>query len=384
MKEGKNNSNEKSITIDDISKIDPNTISKIILLDGTILAVKNDSSSNKENFKKINENNDFGANINLKLNQIPGSNKKQKNSFSYIEWDFPKSNLKNHSFQRNIDNLGNHLIESKTELTENKTNVKDVSRDSAINRGRKSKNYSYYESKHTSKKANDFSNKIVDSNTYNNFNFKNLNDFNINENKNNNSGILDKNEENNNSTELRNKSNADNKIQNKEIEIEENKNEDNVEKKIEINNNKIEDLSNKKSNKDNLSFHEKIQMIKYGLLDYDNDINNKGLKNEENNIQKINKIKPLNIIIDKTKNNNEDIDQQFNKLLYKFNEIRNTCNNKLNNDSNYLSYKKSQGKERNLNNNINRINNFANKNKFNYTFNNTTKNENVKYIVIEI
>ena len=86
----------------------------------------------------------------------------------------------------------------------------------------------------------------------------------------------------------------------------------------------------------------------------------------------------MNIIIDKTKNKNEDIDQQFNKLLYKFNEIRNTCNNKLNNDSNYLSYKKSQGKERNLNNNINRINNFANKNKFNCTFNNITKNENIK------
>ena len=28
-------------------------------------------------------------------------------------------------------------------------------------------------------------------------------------------------------------------------------------------------------------------MIKYGLLDYDNDINNTSLKNEENNIKKL-------------------------------------------------------------------------------------------------
>ena len=41
MKEEKNNINEKPINIDDIPKKDPNTISKIILLDGTILVVKN-------------------------------------------------------------------------------------------------------------------------------------------------------------------------------------------------------------------------------------------------------------------------------------------------------------------------------------------------------
>ena len=366
MKEEKNNINEKPINIDDIPKIDPNTISKIILLDGTILVVKNHSVSNKEKFKKINNINDFGANFNFKLNQIPGSNKKQKNTFSYIEWDFPKSNLRNHSFQRNLDKLDNQLIESKTELTENNTNIKDVSRDSAINRGRKNKNYSYYESKHIKKIINN-NNENHEINLNNKISKEKANvNFII---ENNNKSVILAKEENNNSKEISQNENKDNnKSKNKEIE--ENKNENKEEKKEEINN-KIEGLSNKKNNKDNLSFHEKIKMIKYGLLDYDYDIKNAGIKNEENNIQKTNKIKPLNIVIDKTKNKNEDINQQFNKLLNKFNEIKNT-NNKLYNDSNYLLYKKNYGKENIINDEINRIN------KFNYTFISTTKNENVK------
>ena len=56
------------------------------------------------------------------------------------------------------------------------------------------------------------------------------------------------------------------------------------------------------------------------MLENDNDFNSSlmGLKNDDkdNNIQKINKIKPLNIDLDKNKNKNqEDINKQFNKLL---------------------------------------------------------------------
>ena len=69
-----------------------------------------------------------------------------------------------------------------------------------------------------------------------------------------------------------------------------------------------------------MTFSEKIKLIKYGLLDYDSSFT--GLKTEENNIQKINKVKPLNIMIDKNKNRNEeDLDKQFNKLLNKFNNF---------------------------------------------------------------
>ena len=140
MKEEKSNNNEKSIMPEEISKIDPYIISKIILLDGTILVVQNSSILNNGNEANNNKKNDIGAENNLKSNQIPNSNKKQKNSFSYIEWDFPK-NKRNNSFQRNIEN---DLKVSKTEQNED-NNKKENSRDSAINRSRKSKNYSFFE-----------------------------------------------------------------------------------------------------------------------------------------------------------------------------------------------------------------------------------------------
>ena len=373
MKEEKNNINEKPITIDDIQKIDPSTISKIILLDGTILVVQIDFSINKENFKKINQNNDIGATFNLKLNQISYSNKKPKNSFSYIEWDFPNSKLKNHSFQRNIDNLDKELIESKTELNENNNNAKDNSRDSAINRSRKNKNYSFFESKHTTKKIiennNDNTNINVNLNHKNIIINNNVNN-NISGNKNDNSGFI-KNDDNYNFKEINHKS--DNHIENKEKEENKNNNIINKDNNEDVNN-KIEEISNKKSTKDNMSFQEKIKMIKYGLLDYDYKPNNSGLKNEENNIQKINKVKPLNLIIDKSKNKDDDINEQFNKLVNKFNEIKNT-NKKLYDDNNYISYKNKN--DNNLNDNMNRMNNFVNKNKFNYTFT-SSKHENLK------
>lgn len=360
MKEEKKENIEKIITIEDIQKINPNTISKIILLDGTVLTVQNEPLvTNEENSKKSDGNNDIGATTNLKLSQIPNSNKKPKNRFSYIEWDFPNTKNKNHSFQRNIEN---ELRESKTEQNE-ENNKKDNSRDSVLNRSRKSKNYSFYESKHISKKKEKKEN---------------------NESKNT-SGIISKNEENYNFKEINNSKDNNNSQKEKEKEKEDNNNKNNIiknnnrENKEEIsktnNNEKKDEIKNNKINKDNLTFHEKIKLIKYGLLDYESDFNATGLKNDENNIQKINKIRPLNIIIDKSKNknkNDEDINKQFNKLLNKFNENKNT-NKKISDDNSYLTYK-AHGRENNLNDDINRLNNFIHKNKFSYTY----KNENNK------
>ena len=153
--EEKNNKSEKPISPEEISKIDPYTISKIILLDGTVLSVQNNSSIIKDSSLNQLKNNDYGATNNLKSNKIPNSNQKPKNSFSYIEWDFPKSKNRNNSYQRNIDN---ELKESKTEQKESNNNNREYSRDSAFNKNRKSKNYSYYESKHISKKVNNLSN----------------------------------------------------------------------------------------------------------------------------------------------------------------------------------------------------------------------------------
>ena len=144
MKEGKNDTmKEKVITIEDIPKINPNTISKIILLDGTILLVQNNSSiANEQNTKKQKDNKEIGATTNLKISKIPNSNEKPKNRFCYIEWDFPNAKEKNRSFQRNLEN------ELKAEQNE-ENNKKENSREIAKNR--KSKNYSFLESKHTSK-----------------------------------------------------------------------------------------------------------------------------------------------------------------------------------------------------------------------------------------
>ena len=112
--------------------------------------------------------------------------------------------------------------------------------------------------------------------------------------------------------------------------------------------------------------------MKNGLLNYDSDFT--GLKNEENNIQKINKIKPLNFIIEKNKNKNEeDLEKQFNKLLNKFNE--NKTNKKTYDDNNNFTFK-SNGREINLNDDLNRLNNIIYKNKFNYTIKNETNKGN--------
>ena len=378
MKEDKkDNIKEKLITIEDIPKINPNTISKIILLDGTILSVQKESSRvNEQNSKKPIVNIDTGAIANFKLNHIQNSSEKPKNRFSYIEWDFPNfPNMKekNHSFQRNIEN---DLKVSKTEQNED-NNKKENSRDSAINRSRKSKNYSFFESKHTSKKkVNQENNESKNTSGIfvkkeDNFNYKEI--------------ITNKD---NNTPKVPQKDKEKQKDKEREIQKEENKNSNHIIKnnniKNDINNNKQEvkpdvlnvnnnekkeETSNKK-NKDNLTFNEKIKLIKYGILDYDSNFT--GLKSEENNIQKINKIKPLNIIIDKNRNKNEeDLDIQFNKLLNKFNENK---TNKKKYDENSFFTHKNNGKEINLNDDINRLNNIIHKNKFTYTI----KNENNK------
>lgn len=65
---------EKTIKIEEIPKINPSTISKIILNDGTILVVEANSMSNKENeLKNIN---DIGASDNLKT--------KKKKNYSHM------------------------------------------------------------------------------------------------------------------------------------------------------------------------------------------------------------------------------------------------------------------------------------------------------------
>ena len=381
MKDENNDNKEKPIKPDEISKIDPFTISKIILLDGTILVVQNNYSSFRNNTKNSIKNyNDMGGTINLKLNQIQNSNKKDKNSCSYIEWDFPKSKFRHYSYQRNINY---ELTESKTEQNENNKIIKDNSRDSALNRNRKSKNYSFYESKHVSKKNNNNISDIESKNTSgifikneDNYNFKEINSKD-NENK---EKEKDENKTNNNNNYI--KININNKEKKEEIINKEN-NENNDENNTNINkdnkeiynNNKDEDLSNKKEsysnkkiNKDNLTFSEKIRLIKYGLLDYDSDYNISGLKNDENNIQKINRIKPLNLVVDNNKSKiDDDLNNQFNKLLSKFNENKKE-NKKLYDDNNYINYKKKT-RTKNLNDDINRLNNFIHKNKFNYTYN---------------
>ena len=361
MKEEKNNINEIEITPEEISNIDPLTISKIILSDGTILKVQKNSSTMKENSKNLNNNNDFGGLFNLKSNQNTNSYKKSKHSYSYVEWDFPKSKYKDYTHQRNIENK---LMESKTEQNDN-NNMNDNSRDSALNKNRKSKNYSYFESKHISKKNNSKTPKEQRSTSENLKNENNNNSRKI-DNKDNNIENINKgnkNEEN------------ENKVENKEDIKNKNDNIDNKDK-----NEDKEEQKNKKVIKENLTFNEKIRMIKYGLLDYD--YNSSGLKNEENNIQKINKIRPLNIIIDKTKNKNEeDINTQFNKLLNKYNENKNSkkkLNDTNNNNSNSKIAYKSFGKDSNLNGDIIRLSNYIHKNKFHSNYNNLSKNENFK------
>ena len=375
MKEEKINNNEKPIMPEEISKIDPYIISKIILLDGTILVVQNSPNLNNGNETNNYKDNDIGGEINLKSNQIPNSNKRQKNSFSYIEWDFPKNN-RNNSFQRNIEN---ELIQSKTEQNENTTkDNKNNSRDSALNKHIKNKNYSFYESKHTKKNKSN----ISDVESKNNSCFVKTEEI-INYKETNNKDNINSNKEEikentNNANNNNNLVNLNINNQDKKKEINNNIKNDNNDKNI--NKEKKEDVSNKKINKDNLSFSEKIKLLKYGLLDYDGDFNSTGLKNEDNNIQKINKIRPLNIIIDKSKNkNDEDINKQFNKLLNKFNENKNknNTNKKLYEDNSFLT-NKAYVREYNINEDINRLNNFIHKNNYNYNYQNLNKKENNK------
>ena len=142
---------EKTIKIEEIPKINPNTISKIILNDGTILVVEANSMKNKENeLKNIN---DIGVDDNLKT-------KKEKKLFSYVEWDFPNTKK---LFQRNSisELIGQDTNDNNNEKNEN-NNKRDNSRDSAINRNIKSKNYSFYESKHLSNKKNNNNNSEVE------------------------------------------------------------------------------------------------------------------------------------------------------------------------------------------------------------------------------
>ena len=380
MKDKNNDNKEKPIKPEEISKLDPFTISKIILLDGTILVVQNNFSSFRNNTKNSSKNtNDMGGAFNLKLNQIQNSNKKEKNSFSYIEWDFPKSKFRNYSYQRNKNY---ELVESKTEQNENNKIIKDNSRESALNRSRKNRNYSFYESKHISKKNKNDISGVESKNTSgifikndDNYNFKEINNKdNNNENKEN---EKDENKTNNNNCIKININNKDKKEEkNKENNENNNTNINNKDKKEIYNDNNNEDLSNKKEtytnkkiNKDNLTFSEKIRLIKYGLLDYDSDYNITGLKNDENNIQKINKVKPLNLIVDKNKSKiDDDINNQFNKLLSKFNENKKENKKMYDDNNNFINYKKKT-RTKNLNDDINRLNNFIHKNKFNYTYN---------------
>ena len=288
MKDEYNNNNEKPINPDEISKLDPFTISKIVLIDGTILVVQKKYSSFKNNPKNNSKNNNNGGTINLKFNQIQNSNKKSKNIFSYIEWDFPKSKFRNYSYQRNINY---ELVESKTEQNENHIKVKDISRDNPLNRNIKNRNYSFYESKHISNKNNNNVSDIESKNisgifikNEDNYNFKEISD------KDNNNGNKENEKENNN---YNNKNYTNNKEKKEEIKdnVNENKskinnNNTNIKKEVkEINNNnKDEDLNNKKEsniyekfNKDKLTFREKIRLIKYGLLDNDSNYNISGL-----------------------------------------------------------------------------------------------------------
>ena len=345
---------EKTIKIEEIPKINPSTISKIILNDGTILVVEANSMSNKENeLKNIN---DIGASDNLKT-------KKEKKLFSYVEWDFPNTKK---SFQRNSisELIGQNTNDNNNEKNEN-NNKRENSRDSAINRNIKSKNYSFYESKHVSNKKINNNNSEIEYKNSSCF-IKNDNSKEIENNINDGEKEIEKNVNNNDNS-------SNNKIPNIEKQ----------EELVNINNSEQKDLNIKeqdnmnncsnKNKKDNLSFGEKIKLIKYGLLENDTDFNSSlmGLKNDEkdNNIQKINKIKPLNI--------QEDINKQFNKLLQKFNENKKENNKKMFEDNSYLLYK-TKGKDNSLsglNDDINQLNNFINRGKYN---NINSKKENNK------
>ena len=143
---------EKTIKIEEIPKINPRTISKIILNDGTILVVETNLMENKEN--EIKSINDIGASDNLKT-------KKEKKLFSYVEWDFPNTKK---SYQRNSisELIGQNTNDNNNNEKNENINKRENSRDSAINRNIKSKNYSFYESKHISNKKNNNNNSEIE------------------------------------------------------------------------------------------------------------------------------------------------------------------------------------------------------------------------------
>ena len=378
MKVENNNKNERIIDPEQISKIDPYTISKIILLDGTILVVQKNMALIKEkSISQIQNNNDFGVSINIKLNQNSSNDNKAKNHFSYIEWDFPKSKNSNYSFYRNIHR---DLKISKTDQKDSNNNVRDNIKESNINN--KSNNYSFYESKHISKKNFGSDSKNIYGiliKNYDNYNYKEINDkdkTNIDNNINN------KEKENKNQIQIINKikekDNGNEINNNKKNFIEENIN--NQEKKEEINNininvnnidsneknqtpqkDKSKEPFNLKVSKEKLNFSEKIKLLKYSLFDYDSYCDSPRIKIDQNNNQENNGIKPLNIIINKSKNkNNDDINHQFNKLLTKFKKKK-YLKNKSKDYNNYLTYK-TYIKENNIYEGINPLKNIEQKN----------------------
>ena len=109
-----------------------------------------------------------------------------------------------------------------------------------------------------------------------------------------------------------------------------------------------------------MNFSEKIKLLKYSLFDYDSYCDSPRIKIDQNNNQENNGIKPLNIIINKSKNkNNDDINHQFNKLLTKFKKKK-YLKNKSKDYNNYLTYK-TYIKENNIYEGINPLKNIEKK-----------------------
>ena len=312
------------ITPEEVKTIDPYTIAYITLLNGTLLVVQN-STLIKNNL------NQYGGKSN---NQTL---KTKKKSFSYIEWDFPDSKPKNNNSQLKTDLSDKSNIKKEDEkANENNNNVENDdnnnlnnnSKTNSVNRKNNiSKNYSFYESKSVSKKPKDIP--VADG----------------------------KNKSNNNVMKEIKVTKKDPK------KTEENEKNASPQKEIIP----IED--------EKVNFKEKIKLVRYGF--------EFGDKNEEvieNNIKKINKIKPLNIVRVSEKNK-EDINLQFNKLLNKFNENKNN-NKKERDDNSYWSYKNHNTSMNNMNkgNNIhiNQLNYFINKTNGTKNFNLNLFNANIK------
>ena len=326
MKESKNKRKIKIITPQEVSNIDPFTISKIELLDGTVIKVQKYIYVKKEILKIDPISIESGAITNLKLNHISNSYKKPRPTYPNIEWDFPDSKTKNLSYVQNLEEL------SKINNS-NYVNI-NTEKDNRTNYPFKKKNHSYYESKHIGSKKND-NNKI---------------------------------EKNEQEAELKLDC-----INDKKEDIE-NNNQENLTK--EKNSKKNIENNNPINKNNNLTFKEKLNKLKCGLSDNNlntlsgiNSISNDN--KEENNIQKINKIKPLNFFVNKTKNRKpNDINIQFEQLVNKFNENKNIRQQKKEEKAEkYLNYKSNSNKI-NLNININKLNNLIQKNKLNCLFSN--------------